>query len=602
MVNHKYDTRFKYNPKNYNDDFINDTDVIEDKIFDEKKFSKLLYQKFPSKFTLEKLENFKNPKKNKIKKLKNIKINILNKEKNNDLPKKKYYFNKLKRNCISPTNSNSNIVKKSKLDEYCENKSFKIFLNKTYEDENKIINNDICSDNYNSDNENSDNDSESLNEYDNESELSYKSESDKVVSEDKKMIKEYKNIFKSDNDSIGYFKKLNKDDKKNLLEKLKDLNEKASIPTPYEVHVINSNIDEKYKISVFSKIKNLANLSKDTSSTEYIKLKNWIDIFMKIPFNNYCSLPITISDGISHCKDYMINAKNILDNAAYGLNDAKMQLLQFIAQLINNPDANGMVLGIKGPMGTGKTTLIKDGISKILNRPFHFIPLAGIRDGTYFEGHSYTYEGSRHGKIVDILIQTKCMNPIIYGDELDKVSSTNLGDEIIGILTHLTDVTQSSQFNDKYFSELNFNLNKVIYIFSYNDENAISPILRDRMYKIETTGYSTEDKLVIAKSHLIPKIIKELNANFNIKLSDENIKFIINNYTDNEKGVRNLKRCLETIYNKLNLYNLVNDNNDFKDTFFKNFKYDDNVNENMIKILLSSFTDKTNNVPFGMYN
>jgi ATP-dependent Lon protease len=346
----------------------------------------------------------------------------------------------------------------------------------------------------------------------------------------------------------------------------------------------------------------LANLSKDTSSTEYIKLKNWIDIFMKIPFNNYCSLPITINDGISQCKDYMINAKNILDNAVYGLNDAKMQLLQFIAQLINNPHANGLVLGIKGPMGTGKTTLIKDGISKILNRPFHFIPLAGIRDGTYFEGHSYTYEGSRHGKIVDILIQTKCMNPIIYGDELDKVSSTNLGDEIIGILTHLTDVTQSSQFNDKYFSELNFNLNKVIYIFSYNDENAISPILRDRMYKIETAGYNNEDKLVIAKSHLIPKIIKELNANFNIKLSDENIKFIINNYTDNEKGVRNLKRCLETIYNKLNLYNLVNDNKDFKDTFFKNFKYDDNVNENMIKILLSSFTGKTNNVPFGMYN
>lgn len=596
MVNHKYDTRFKYNPKSYNDDFIDDTEIIENEIFDKKKFSKLLYQKFPSKFTLEKC---KNPKK-KFKKLKNIKINIINKEKNNDLPKKKYYFNKLKRNCISPTNSNSNILKKSKLDEHYENKSFKIFLNKSYKDKNKIINNDKCSDNYNSDN-----DSESLNEYETESDLSYRSESDnsdKILSENRKMIKEYKNIFKSDNDSIGYFKKLNKDDKKNLLKKLKNLNEKASIPTPYEVHVINSNIEEKYKISVFSKIKNLANLSKDTSSTEYIKLKNWIDIFIKIPFNNYCSLPITINDGISHCKDYMINAKNILDNAAYGLNDAKMQLLQFIAQLINNPDANGLVLGIKGPMGTGKTTLIKDGISKILNRPFHFIPLAGIRDGTYFEGHSYTYEGSRHGKIVDILIQTKCMNPIIYGDELDKVSTTNLGDEIIGILTHLTDVTQSSQFNDKYFSELNFNLNKVIYIFSYNDENAISPILRDRMYKIETAGYSTEDKLVIAKSHLIPKIIKELNANFNIKLSDENIKFIINNYTDNEKGVRNLKRCLETIYNKLNLYNLVNDNNDFKETFFKNFKYDDNVNENMIKILLSSFTSKTNNVPFGMYN
>ena len=330
-----------------------------------------------------------------------------------------------------------------------------------------------------------------------------------------------------------------------------------------------------------------------------------MDNFTKIPFNNYSSLPISLNDGLDKCAEYIINAKKILDSATYGLNDAKLQLLQFIAQLINNPNANGLVLGIKGPMGTGKTTLIKDGISKILNRPFEFIPLAGIQDGCYFEGHSYTYEGSKHGKIVDILMQSKCMNPIIYGDELDKISGTAKGDELTGILTHLTDVTQASQFNDKYFSELNLNLSKIIYIFSYNDEDVISPILRDRMYKIETKGYNMDDKLVIAKEYLIPKIIKELNTNISVKLNEDNIKFIISNFTENEKGVRNLKRCLETIYSKFNLYNLVKNNDEFNNTFFKDFKYNETegLNEKSIKFLLSNFhNNNSNDIPFGMYN
>ena len=416
------------------------------------------------------------------------------------------------------------------------------------------------------------------------------------------MVKEYKMLLKIENDRIEYFKNLSREEKKKLLEEIKDLNTKTILKVPYEVHIINLDIEEKYKISVFNKIKNLASLSKDTSSAEYIKLKNWIDTFTKIPFNKYRSLPVTINDGLEKCKDYIFSAKQILDEAAYGLNDAKLQLLQFLAQLINNPDANGLVLGIKGPMGTGKTTLIKDGISKILNSPFEFIPLAGVQDGTVFEGHSYTYEGSKHGKIVDILIQSKCMNPIIYGDELDKISNSNKGEELVGILTHLTDVNQCSQFNDKYFSEINFNLNKVIYIFSYNDENLINPILRDRMYKIETTGYSIQDKLVIAKKFLIPKVIKELNSCIDINLTDENIKFIINNFTNNEKGVRNLKRCLETVYHKLNLYNLINENEEFMNTFFKDFKYKNYLDEKLIKFLLVNFDNTSNLVPFGMYN
>ena len=122
------------------------------------------------------------------------------------------------------------------------------------------------------------------------------------------------------------------------------------------------------------------------------------------------------------------------------------------------------------------------------------------------------------------------------------------------------------------------------------------------MYKIETTGYSIQDKLVIAKKFLIPKVIKELNSCIDINLTDENIKFIINNFTNNEKGVRNLKRCLETVYHKLNLYNLINENEEFMNTFFKDFKYKNYLDEKLIKFLLVNFDNTSNLVPFGMYN
>ena len=168
--------------------------------------------------------------------------------------------------------------------------------------------------------------------------------------------------------------------------------------------------------------------------------------------------------------------------------------MQMVGQWIANPDAIGSAIAIHGPMGTGKTTLVKEGISKILNREFAFIALGGATDSSFLEGHSYTYEGSTWGKIVDIIIQCKSMNPVIYFDELDKVSDTPKGEEIIGILTHLTDTSQNSKFHDKYFSEIDFDLSKCLFIFSYNDERKVNPILRDRMYRINTTGYNKEEK------------------------------------------------------------------------------------------------------------
>jgi ATP-dependent Lon protease len=267
-----------------------------------------------------------------------------------------------------------------------------------------------------------------------------------------------------------------------------------------------------------------------------------------------------MSDGLEVCNSFLANAKKTLDDCVYGLDDAKIQIMQMIGQWISNPSSLGTAIAIKGPPGTGKTSLVKEGISKILGREFAFIALGGAGDGSFLEGHSYAYEGSSWGRIVQILIESKCMNPVIYFDELDKISDSPRGQEIIGILTHLTDTSQNTQFHDKYFSELEFDLSKCLFIFSYNDENLVNPILKDRMYRIQTKGYDTKEKTVIANQYLLPKIQEQVNfKNGDIIIPNDTIQYIVNSQhlTKNEAGVRNLKRCLEVIYTKLNLFRLV---------------------------------------------
>jgi hypothetical protein len=252
---------------------------------------------------------------------------------------------------------------------------------------------------------------------------------------------------------------------------------------------------------------------------------------------------------------------------------------------------------------THNTSLVKEGISKILNREFAFIPLGGATDSSYLEGHSYTYEGSTWGKIVDILIRSKSMNPVIYFDELDKISETPKGEEIIGILTHLTDTTQNSQFHDKYFAEIDFDLSKCLFIFSYNDPLKVNPILLDRMYKIKTTGYQIKDKIVIAKQYLIPKIRYEVNFNEgDIIIPDTTLNYIIENYTDKEDGVRNLKRCIEIVYKKLNLYRLVKPGTTLfekENTLVVEFPF--TVTSDVINNLIKKDESSLNRAPSNMY-
>ena len=332
---------------------------------------------------------------------------------------------------------------------------------------------------------------------------------------------------------------------------LRDLNKQQK---PNRIQLLESSIPSEYKILALQK---LAQINQGTDG-EAGKNKAWMDGFMRIPFGVYHTLPVSIADGTEKCHDFMEHAKRCLDECTYGLNDAKMQILQYIGQLISNPNGAGTVIAIEGPMGTGKTTLVKEGISKILQRPFAFVSLGGAQDSSLLDGHLITYEGSVWGQIADILMRSKCMNPVIYFDELDKVSDTPKGEEIIGILTHLTDSTQNKHFRDNYFSGIDLDLSRATLVFSYNHRDKVNPILGDRMNIIKTTGYNTAQKNVIATRYLSRHIRENISfKEEDLVIPDATMNYIIETYTGQEKGVRNLKRCLETIYSKLNLFRLM---------------------------------------------
>jgi ATP-dependent Lon protease len=209
--------------------------------------------------------------------------------------------------------------------------------------------------------------------------------------------------------------------------------------------------------------------------------------------------------------------------------------------------------------------------------------LGGASDESFLLGHSYTYEGSIYGRIAQGIMSSKCMNPIIYFDELDKISKTHKGDEIKNVLIHLTDPVQNSHFRDKYFHGIEFDLSKVTFIFSYNDPSLIDHVLLDRITQVETKYLLLNQKIEIAEKYLIPEIIKDIGFQKDmVSISSDNIEYIINKYT-NEGGVRKLKSLLYSVFREINIANLTNIKINDSD-----IKFPYTINERNIKTILKT--------------
>jgi len=264
-----------------------------------------------------------------------------------------------------------------------------------------------------------------------------------------------------------------------------------------------------------------------------------------------------INGNMKEITDYMSSVKDTLDKAVHGHDKAKKQIERIIGQWING-EQDGYCFGFEGPPGVGKTSLSKRGLSDCLkddkgnSRPFAMIQMGGDSNGSTLHGHNYTYVGSTWGSIVQILIDKKCMNPIIFIDEVDKISRTEQGKEIVGILTHLLDPAQNDCFQDKYFSGIDLDLSKALFILSYNDVEAIDKILLDRVHRIKFSSLSLEDKLIICNTHILPEVYKKMGLEDMIHFTDEVLKFIIDEYTC-ESGVRKLKEIMFEIVGEINL-------------------------------------------------
>jgi ATP-dependent Lon protease len=259
-------------------------------------------------------------------------------------------------------------------------------------------------------------------------------------------------------------------------------------------------------------------------------------------------------------KSFHVDSKVVedaLENSIYSHNHAKKQIMKIIGQWMNGKQS-GYCFGFEGSPGIGKTSIAKKGLTSCLidvngeSRPFAFIAMGGSSSGSTLEGHGYTYVNSTWGRIVDILMDTKCMNPIIYIDELDKVSNTENGKEIIGILTHLIDPTQNESFQDKYFTGIDIDISNVLFIFSYNDAERIDKILLDRIHRIKFENLTVDDKMVIVRKYILPDINEKMGFDETVLMSDEIIEHIINYYTC-EPGVRKLKEIIFDLFGEINL-------------------------------------------------
>ena len=355
---------------------------------------------------------------------------------------------------------------------------------------------------------------------------------------------------------IDQFKELKPEKQEELLKALEKRPTITDTGVTLMLRILMLKLNPDVQALILAKYNSLQSL--DPSTGEYFKLRNWLDKAVAVPFGQYKEIPVKMEDGSEACATFMKGAQKALDEAVYGQEDTKLQILQYITTKIAKPDGRGTSLLLVGPPGIGKTSIIKNGIAKALGFPFQFISLGGDSDASTYTGHQLVYESSHCGKIVNSLIHAKSMSTILLFDEVDKISATPKGEEVQNMLIHLTDPASNEGFEDKYLSGIPIDLSKAMFIFSANDISKIDKVLLDRLMVIELKGYDLKQKLTIAENYLLPAALKDVSLVERVAISKEVLTYVIEEYAKEETGVRELKRCVEQIAQKLNMLRMYN--------------------------------------------
>ena len=280
--------------------------------------------------------------------------------------------------------------------------------------------------------------------------------------------------------------------------------------------------------------KELAKLQRmNPQVSEYSVQRNYLDLILDLPWNEY-----------SKDKFDLNRAKKILDRDHFGLDDVKKRIIEYLAVLKLRNDMKSPILCLQGPPGVGKTSLGKS-IAEAVGRKYVRVSLGGLRDEAEIRGHRKTYIGAMPGRIIQNIKKAKTANPVFVLDEIDKLTSSNVGDPSSAMLEVL-DPEQNNEFYDNYL-EKGFDLSKVMFVATSNSLSNIQPALLDRMEIINVSGYTTEDKIQIGKKFLLPKQIKEHGiTSKDIKIGVRTMQKIIEGYT-RESGVRGLEKTIAKI-------------------------------------------------------
>lgn len=303
-----------------------------------------------------------------------------------------------------------------------------------------------------------------------------------------------------------YVASLKRKDRSNVLRALPT--KRPCAVAPLRVRVLQSHLPTVAKQKIFE------DLTRDSSD----KYLTWVNRALSLPLGVQHKGPPNAKEEEPTVMQRLLDAKEMMERSITGLVDAKTEVLHILYQTTENV-AGGYSLGLEGPPGTGKTHFVRSALAPALGRPLVSIPLGGATDVSFLLGNMYTYEGSKEGRLAAALVECRCCDPIIFFDEVDKISTTDRGAEIASTLIHLIDPSSQKTLRDRYFHGIDIDFSRCTFVFSYNDPLAVNPVLLDRIKRVRVPPPTDVERVSIIATHMVPRIQARIRTSLDLSPS-----------------------------------------------------------------------------------
>lgn len=317
-----------------------------------------------------------------------------------------------------------------------------------------------------------------------------------------------------------YVRSLKRKDRTEVVKRLTDDSKRTRTTVPLRIQVLQSDLPGDLRTQIFDELQGC-------TSDKYVQ---WVRRLLRVPVG-----VLHTPTRAASTADALGDARAVMDRQITGHADAKREVLSLVCQeCCGGTGAGHYALGLEGPPGTGKTHFAKNALAPALGRPLVSIPLGGATDISFLLGNMYTYEGSKEGRLVSGLVEAGCCNPIFFFDEVDKISATERGQEIVSVLIHLIDPTANTALRDRYLHNLDLDFSKCTFVFSYNDASRVSPVLLDRIKRVKMPAPTDQEREDIVRVHLVPRAQRRLNTS--LFLSDEAVRVILQKKSGGMRG------------------------------------------------------------------